>query len=107
MKFFKLKKAAEFKAVFKKGFKFYSQTLCVIYLKNSVGAKMGIAVSKKHGKAVKRNKIKRLLRAAFFSAFANAGAKGFYIILPKIAEEYEYQRFLTDISFCLKKIQKQ
>lgn len=67
---------------------------------------MGIALSKKHGKAVKRNRIKRLLREAF-SKNSHILQKNLSIILmPKPAEEYSFAAFEKSIVSCFKKIAK-
>ena len=58
-----IKKNYEFKILFSKG-KFYHGEYIHMYIKQSSQKfnKFGIAVSKKQGKAVKRNHIKRLIR---------------------------------------------
>ena len=58
-----IKKNYEFKYLFSKG-KFYYGEFIHIYIKenNKPFNKLGIAISKKQGKAVKRNRIKRLIR---------------------------------------------
>lgn len=58
-----IKKNYEFKILFSKG-KFYYGEFIHMYIKltNQDINKLGIAVSKKQGKAVKRNHIKRLIR---------------------------------------------
>lgn len=58
-----IKKNYEFKILFSKG-KFYHGEYIHMYIKQSSQNfnKFGIAVSKKQGKAVKRNHIKRLIR---------------------------------------------
>ena len=58
-----LKRKYEFKILFSKGKMFYGPNLTVYVLKNKLNInKLGIAVGKKSGTAVERNKIKRLIK---------------------------------------------
>lgn len=100
----RLKKQKEFDNVFNKGTRLYSKTLTVIYLK-SEEFKFGVSLGKKHGKAHVRNRIKRLLKAAFSDVLRFYPKKGCYkiVLLPKIREEYDYHEFYKDILYLLKK----
>ena len=82
----------------------YSKTLTLIYVK-SADFKMGISLGKKHGKANVRNRIKRLLKAAFTDILKNNSLKNGYhiVLLPKISETYSYKDFSRDILYLLKK----
>ena len=65
---------------------------------------MGIALSKKHGKAVVRNRIKRLLRETF-SKNSHLLTKNYsVVIMPKVAEEYSFKSFDKSMISCFKKV---
>lgn len=61
-----LKKNYEFMKVYKKG-KYYAGRLVVLYVlpNNQNVDRLGITVSKKFGKSVKRNRIRRLIRESY------------------------------------------
>ena len=61
---YRLKKAKDFDRVFRAGKRAFTNRLTLIYLPAKT-VKAGYAVGKKHGKAVKRNRIKRLFREAY------------------------------------------
>lgn len=105
MKYLRLKKSGDFTKLFSKGKRAYSPYLTVIYLPSKQTV-MGIAVSKKHGKAVKRNRIKRLVRAAFSSAFPNLNGCYSMVILPKVCPEYTFKDFESSLKTCFKRMGK-
>ena len=65
--------------------------------------KIGYSLSKKHGKAVKRNKIKRLLRAATREVFKDLNISYNIVFLPKVQEEYSFKEYVKDMTYLVKK----
>ena len=92
MKYYRLKKQADFQRLFQKGKRAFTPTLSVIY-RPFEKMTMGISVGKKHGKSVQRNRIKRLLREAFRAV--QGEMKGTYsiVLIPKVCEEYSVKNF--------------
>ena len=107
MKYLRLKKNNDFQRLFKKGKRAYSRLLTVIYLPER-GDKtvMGIALSKKHGKAVKRNRIKRLIRASFNANSDKLNGCYSMVIMPKICEEYDYKQIESSLITCMGRMQR-
>ena len=68
--------------------------------------RIGLAVSKKIGKATKRNKIKRRLRMLSKTIMLNADNIGrYYIILThRDIMQASYQNLQKDLTICLKRI---
>ena len=99
---YRLKKEKDFNLVFKKGKRLYSESLTVIYFP-SKEIKAGFAVSKKHGKSVKRNRIKRLLRESFRSFIPFLGQNFFFVFIPKVKEDYSLNEFKKNMQYLFKK----
>ena len=102
MKYLRLKKQADFQKLFGRGKRVFSPSLTLLY-RPSDRLRMGISIGKKHGKAVKRNRIKRLLREAFRLEAEEIKGKYSIILVPKVAEEYSLKTYREQIRCMLKK----
>ncbi len=102
MKYYRLKKQADFQKLFDKGKRAFSPSMTVLYRK-SEKMTMGISIGKRHGKAVKRNRIKRLLREAFRAEISKAQGTYAFVIVPKVLEEYSLQTFRNHLKCIIKK----
>lgn len=102
MKSFRLKKQSDFQKLFQKGTRVFTPSFTLLYKPSNV-TRMGISIGKRHGKAVQRNKIKRLIREAF--RLVNADMVGCYdmIIIPKVLESYSFHTFKKHLQWIIKK----
>lgn len=103
MKYLRIKKNADFQKLFKRGKRVFSPYITLLYFP-SKNLSMAVAVSKKHGKAVKRNRIKRLARAAFDKTCGILDKPYSVIILPKVAESYCFKDFEKSLTTCFKRV---
>ena len=99
---YRLKRKSDFDKLFSKGKKVYSRSLTMLYFP-SEDFKIGYSVSKKHGNAVKRNRIKRSLRASAREAFKDLKKNYRIVIMPKVREEYLYEKFVSEMNYLKKK----
>ena len=101
MRALRLKKTKEIAGVLNKGKRAYAESLTLVYLP-AERLKMAVCVGKKYGKSVQRNRIKRLLRAAF-AQYSGQMRPCSVLLLPKVAEGYAYDRFRKDLGKLLKR----
>ena len=102
MKYYKLKKQAEFQRLFQKGKRAHSPSLTMLY-RPAEKMTMGISVGKRHGKSVQRNRIKRLLREAFRSTQGEMKNNYAVVLIPKVSEEYSFHTFQRHLQCMIKK----
>ena len=98
----KIKKNSQFNLLFAKGKKAFSPTLILLYLPSST-TEVGICVSKKHGNAVKRNRIKRLIREALHKNIDKLKSTHSMVLVAKQADDYSLQNFSKNLHFLFKR----
>lgn len=103
MKYLKIKKNTRFQKLFTKGKKVFSPDITLLYLPSDK-LSMGLAVSKKHGCAVQRNRIKRLLRASFYECIPLFCRPVSVILVPKVGGDYSYAAYVKSLKICIKKV---
>lgn len=106
MQYLRLKKNGDFLKLFKKGKRVYSDCLTVIYSPSKDKCVMGVALTKKHGKAVKRNRLKRLIRAAFANHLKAVNGNYKLVIMPKVQDNYTYAEIEKSLLYCFKRMEK-
>lgn len=105
-----LKKRADFKRVFARG-KSTATPLFVLYAaENDLGqCRLGLSVSKKVGCAVRRNRIKRLVREFFRTGFEETGQAYDFIVIArepsgKLPREGAFAAVGTSLAQLLKRL---
>lgn len=105
--FCSLNKRRDFKRVFDEGISFAGNYVVVYIIYNNENfLRVGIPVSKKMGFAVKRNRIKRLIKEAFRYS-DNVPSEGYDIVLlprSSMKKDIKCQVVLEDISKVMKEI---
>ena len=105
-----LKKEKEFSVIYNKGRKIHTNYTIVIYMENREKEnKYGFVASKKTGNAVKRNRIKRLLKQVVRNHQSEFSHKYNYIFIAKShlkenIDSLKYNDFEKDILKGIKKI---
>ena len=98
-----LTKRRDFDSVFKKGKNHSSRHLVIYAMPNSLNfSRFGFAVSKKIGKAVVRNRLKRLLRESLRALSKEIPVPcDIVIVARKLAPEGSLNDFINDIKLAL------
>ena len=108
----RLRKTEEFQHVYRDGQRAGDGHLLVFAAPNAFGrTRVGVSVSRKHGKAVRRNRLKRLLREAFRLSQHDLPAGLDLILIPRLggpARLRDYQKSLKRLAWKLaRRIQRQ
>lgn len=102
MKYLRLKRKKDFSKIVKSGKRIYAPSLTIVIFP-AKQTKMAVCVGKKYGKSVERNRIKRLLREAFRTQEGEIVSPCHILLIPKVAEKYEYGVFWRDIGKLLRR----
>ena len=102
MKYFRLKKQADFQKIFEKGKRAFSPSMTVLYRKSDK-LTFGVSVGKRHGKAVQRNRIKRLVREAFRKNTDKIKGSYSLVIVPKVLDEYSLKTIEKHLQWIIEK----
>ena len=102
MLYTRLKKNNDFKKLFTRGKKIFYPALIILYMPAKRTA-LGLCVSKKHGKSVRRNRIKRLLREAFRHTAPGCSRPHAFVLIPKQAESYTLAAFEKSLRSALRR----
>ncbi|EAL53834.1 ribonuclease P protein component [Campylobacter upsaliensis RM3195] len=104
MKFSRFDNAGEFVAVYKSGKKWFCDGLILFYLPTNE-RKRAVVASKKVGKAVVRNRAKRVLRA-LFAKVENDLRNGKYVLVAKAdLNKFSFLKLEKSLKWGLKRIQ--
>ena len=104
---YRVKKNEDFSYIIKKKQSIANQSFIIYYLKNDVGhARVGISVSKKLGKAVVRNKIKRQVRMIVQQTIDFNDSCYYIVIVRNKYLDLDFNSNLNELKYLYKKILK-
>ncbi|MBD3183729.1 ribonuclease P protein component [Candidatus Poribacteria bacterium] len=102
MKYGKLKKTWQFSKVYQEGDKYYSNLFILYVLPNKIcEIRVGLTVSKKVGKSVQRNRVKRLIREIVRSVKTFKPGYDLVFIARRSAVDIEYSKAKESIFYLL------
>lgn len=105
MKYDKLKKPWEFDRVYRDGNKWTNDLFMVCFLPNNDGkVRIGLTVTKKVGKSVKRNRVKRLIREVLRLTEETLPAGDMVIVAKKESADMNYWQAWDSINSLIRRI---
>ena len=96
---YRLKKNYQYNYVYKHAASVADKNFILLYCSsNSKQSKVGFSVSKKYGKAVQRNRIRRQLKAAVSAVMPNAKEGFNAVIIPRKHEAYQFDEIAQSMN---------
>lgn len=103
----RLRKTSEFSKVYKRGRSFADKNLVLYYMPNQLGyTRIGFSISKKVGKSVVRNRIRRFIKEAFRLNFGDIGGYDLIVIARVRSNQADYWAIERSMKWILKKTLK-
>lgn len=101
---YRLRNNQDFKAVYKKPFAFYNRDFTILVRNNDKKyPRFGFSISKKVGKAVIRNKLKRRLREIVRLNYTNINCVDVIVIPKNQTKDFTYTKLELSFKDCFKK----
>jgi len=101
--FDRIRQSKAFNTVYRHADKTWHTPWFVLFYKQSPGYHIGFVASKKVGKAVQRNRAKRLLRALFVSQASNLDSGSYILVAKAPILDIPYQKLHRTFADVLKK----
>lgn len=104
---YRLRKNYQFNYLYKNGKAVNDKFLVIVYCQNKNGKpKVGFSISKKFGKAVKRNKARRRLKEIINKRYAALDKRFNYVFLPRAAADVSFAQLENSADNLISKISK-
>lgn len=101
---YRLKKNYQYKYVYNHAQSVADKNFVMLYCKSNVKqSKAGFSVSKKFGKAVARNRIRRQMKAAVSQYMPNVTEGYNFIFIPRHSKTYMFAEVIQSAEYLLKK----
>ncbi len=99
---YRLRKRKDFAQVYRRGKSFANRQL-ILYHQSGRGLKVGISISKKHGNAVLRNRLKRRLRECLRPLLKGLKAGRYILIAREGAGEMDFAALAFSLSHVIRR----
>lgn len=104
-KIYRLKKNHDIALIVQKRQRIYRNNYIVYYqYKEEEIPKIAFSVSKKYGKAVERNKAKRIARSIFINEIKKIKNVDMVVVIKTASKNQEYDILKNDLLYCIKMI---